>query len=248
MHPIRGIKFNSSHFSSAANEAAPAAGEDLLNYVRTSVVGSDEVILTPFGSRKVRELSSKKKRAEEFFSLSGPHYAAPLDRLKFPFFGSFALLTRYLDYQLTYCDYTASGRAVGFIEDYIREEVLFSRLVLCSTVLTLCPSLGASHLCEHAYDFLFHWPSNYAVPRRGQKSRGAVRPRLSDGLFAVGLLKSLAMFRSLNVRNDKDVFIFTGRGVTGAINLLVRAMRLWYVLFASSYMIEAGLFIFCFFL
>jgi len=32
----------------------------------------------------------------------------------------------------------------------------------------------------------------------------------------------------MNARDDKDAVIFTGRGVTGAINHLVRAMRLWF--------------------
>src|SRR5689334_14172489 len=50
---------------------------DLIDAIRTSVIGEDEAFLGPFGARRV-----------------------------------------------TYADYTASGRALTFIEDYIREVVL----------------------------------------------------------------------------------------------------------------------------
>src|ERR1700736_5828718 len=50
---------------------------DLIERIRSSVIGEDEAVMGPFGSRRV-----------------------------------------------TYADYTASGRAVSFIEDFIREVVL----------------------------------------------------------------------------------------------------------------------------
>jgi selenocysteine lyase/cysteine desulfurase len=50
---------------------------DLIERIRSSVIGEDEAVMGPFGSRRV-----------------------------------------------TYADYTASGRALSFIEDFIREVVL----------------------------------------------------------------------------------------------------------------------------
>lgn len=55
----------------------PPAETPLLARIRESVIGDDQVMLGPFGPRRV-----------------------------------------------TYADYTASGRAVGFIEDFIRSQVL----------------------------------------------------------------------------------------------------------------------------
>lgn len=50
-------------------------------------------------------------------------------------------------------------------------------------------------------------------------------------------LKSLTNklnIRCFNSRDDKDAVVFTGRGVTGAINHLIKAMRLWCVSICSS--------------
>jgi selenocysteine lyase/cysteine desulfurase len=61
------------------DEVAPAsqARRRLLEYIRTSIIGADEAIETPYGTRRV-----------------------------------------------TYADYTASGRCLSFIEDFIRQEVM----------------------------------------------------------------------------------------------------------------------------
>jgi hypothetical protein len=64
--------------------------EGLLQYIRDSIIGKDEVIDTPFGPRRV-----------------------------------------------TYADYTASGKSLSFIEDYLRSEVQFLILRTLLTLLTL---------------------------------------------------------------------------------------------------------------
>jgi len=70
-------KEESEHLTGTRSLAVPQQKLDLLNYVRESVVGTNDMVPTPFGPRK-----------------------------------------------LTYCDYTASGRALSFIEEYIQNEVL----------------------------------------------------------------------------------------------------------------------------
>ena len=58
-------------------DAAVTDPTDLIELIRTSVIGDDEAVAGPFGIRRV-----------------------------------------------TYADYTASGRALSFIEDYLRDAVL----------------------------------------------------------------------------------------------------------------------------
>jgi selenocysteine lyase/cysteine desulfurase len=60
-----------------AMKATPATGERLIETIRASIIGGDDLVTTPFGLRRV-----------------------------------------------TYADYTASGRSLSFIEDYIRQQVL----------------------------------------------------------------------------------------------------------------------------
>ena len=68
--------------------------DQLIETIRTSVIGRDEVVDGPFGPRKV-----------------------------------------------TYADYTASGRSLSFIEDYIRDAVM----PLYANTHTEVPRRGAQH-------------------------------------------------------------------------------------------------------
>jgi selenocysteine lyase/cysteine desulfurase len=47
------------------------------------------------------------------------------------------------------------------------------------------------------------------------------------GFFFLFFFLSKPIDRSINARDDKDALVFTGCGVTGAINHLIRSMRLW---------------------
>src|SRR6476620_7829421 len=63
--------------STMRHVSIPADEDDLVELIRASVIGDDEAVAGPFGTRRV-----------------------------------------------TYADYTASGRSLGFIEDYIRDAVM----------------------------------------------------------------------------------------------------------------------------
>jgi selenocysteine lyase/cysteine desulfurase len=86
--------------------------------------------------------------------------------------------------RLVYADYTASGRALSFVEDYIRDEVL--------------PLYANTHT------------EASATGRRTTALREEARRTIHE---AVG-------------GSDDDVVLFTGSGVTGAIDRLVRVLGL----------------------
>ena len=85
-----------------AKDDAPTVEEPpLFKYIRTHELGADLWIETPFGGRPVR-------------------LPAAASTLWLPP----SLSTRTHPPQVLYADYTASGRALSFIEDYVRTEVL----------------------------------------------------------------------------------------------------------------------------
>jgi len=115
--------------------------EAFLKRIRESIIGDNEVFVSPFGERKI-----------------------------------------------TYCDYTASGRAVTFIEDYIREEVL-----------TMYANTHTTTSITGFQTTLFRHEARMLIKR-------AVNANFSKG-------------------NDKDVLIFVGSGVTGAVSSLVQMLN-----------------------
>ncbi len=110
---------------------------DLIELIRTSVIGDDEAVAGPFGIRRV-----------------------------------------------TYADYTASGRALTFIEDYLRDAVL--------------PLYANTHTESSG--------TGLQTSRFREEARAIIRS-------AVGASAAHAV-------------IFTGSGMTGAINLLVGVLEL----------------------
>lgn len=86
---------------------------------------------------------------------------------------------------MNYCDWTASGRCIAFIENYIQEEIL--------------PIYANTHTRS---SFTGHQTELFREEAR------------------------VIITHAVNASKDKDVVIFTGNGVTGAVNHLIRAMRL----------------------
>jgi len=81
-----------------SGESAPLKCADtakLVNYIDQNVIGKNTTFDGPFGKRKGGE-----------------------------FFIGVYMLNNYDKFSVVYCDYTASGRALNFIEDFIRHQVL----------------------------------------------------------------------------------------------------------------------------
>jgi hypothetical protein len=91
--------------------------------------------------------------------------------------------TAFGDRRITYCDYTASGRALSFIENYIIEEVLPTCVLfswspcdeqdLSSTNLIL--SLFLIQIRQYAYDDLHYWSADHIVTSRGSPADCTIR-------------------------------------------------------------------------
>ena len=104
------------------------SSEKLIDYIRTSVIGRDEVVAGPFGPRRV-----------------------------------------------TYADYTASGRSLTFIEDYIRDAVL--PLYANTHTESSGTGLQTSHFREEARDIIRRCvggSDEHAVVFSGSGCTGAV--------------------------------------------------------------------------
>eukprot|EP01124_Arcella_intermedia_P014761 TRINITY_DN2132_c0_g1_i3.p1 TRINITY_DN2132_c0_g1~~TRINITY_DN2132_c0_g1_i3.p1 ORF type:complete len:772 (-),score=193.80 TRINITY_DN2132_c0_g1_i3:85-2400(-) len=109
---------------------------DLVDYLRSNILGKENVFVGPFGPR-----------------------------------------------QVTYCDYTASGRPLECIEEYIKTKVL--------------PFYANTHSTSSTYGY------------QSTLFRNEARQIIAE---------------ALNAKAESDVVLFSGRGVTGAVNQLVQVL------------------------
>ena len=140
------------------------SSEELIAYVRHSVIGRDEVVDGPFGPRRV-----------------------------------------------TYADYTASGRSLGFIEDYIRDAVL--PLYANTHTESSGTGLQTTHFREEARDIIRRCvggSDDHAVVFCGSGSTGAVN-KLID-VLGIRIPSNLEDAHSLSehVPADRRPVVFIG--------------------------------------
>ncbi len=117
------------HIAGMTGSSPPMLAEDLIDLVRASVIGDDQVLEGPFGPRRV-----------------------------------------------TYADYTASGRSLGFIEDHIRAAVLprYANTHTESSGTGLQTTRFREEARHIIGDALGADPGRYAVVFAGTGSTGAI--------------------------------------------------------------------------